>query len=286
MQSKEAALCIRGRLLELTRPKVMGVLNLSEDSFYQSSISNTIDSAIGKVSVMIKEGMDILDLGPMSSRPGAKLVPTDHEAGLIQKFLVPIKNAFPELITSLDVFRLESIQIGIDLGVDIINDITGSHQCQDVFKSIHDAGLAYILMHSRGPFGNFHHADQKHYKHTSSDVIRELAIALDKAMQTGLQNIIIDPGFGFSKTIDQNFELLGQLECFCILERPLLVGLSRKSMIYTTCKSDQNQVLGGTLAAQTIALIKGANILRTHDVKEAVQCIDIVEKMKSVQSGI
>lgn len=254
----------------------MGILNLSQDSFYSGSRIPDSTQLIQAAGKMLEKGAAILDLGGMSSRPGAIEITTDEE---IQHLIPAIKNIrkeFPDAVLSIDTYRPEVAGAVLSEGADLINDIRcGSNPA--LLQLLAEQSVPYIIMHSRGSFSSMHKTQS--YSHLVTDVLSELQNAIKSAQEAGVRDVIADPGFGFSKNVDQNFELFASLEEFSMLDCPLLVGISRKSMIYKTLDCSADEALNGTTALHMAALQKGAHILRVHDVKEAVQTITLFEKL-------
>lgn len=252
----------------------MGILNLTSDSFYSGSRVNT-DQILGRARVMIEESAEILDLGAYSSRPGAKDIPLFEERDKITEAVSIIRSQYPSIILSVDSFRSEVATAGIEAGADIINDISAGDLDPKMFDLVCSYGnVPYIMMHMRGnPQAMKSLTD---YNDVTSQVFHELLRKVRKLKEAGVHDLIIDPGFGFAKTIDQNFEMLGKLDVFSSIPVPLLAGVSRKSMIYKTLNIKAEEALNGTTTLNTLALLKGAKIVRVHDVKEAKEAIDLL----------
>ena len=266
----------KGELIEFSRPQVMGILNITPDSFYADSRATEEKSIASRIEQIISEGANIIDIGAYSSRPGAETIPADEEyrrLGLGMKILRSIDS---RILVSVDTFRADVARKAIEyLGADIINDISGGDLDEKMFETAAQLNVPYILMHMRGTPENM--ASMTDYTNVTVEVIKSLAEKVNRLALLGVNDVIVDPGFGFSKTIEQNYELLKNLEIFHELDRPLLVGISRKSMIYKPLSSTPQEVLNGTTVLNTIALLAGASILRVHDVKEAVEAIKLVE---------
>tara|TARA_B100001029_G_scaffold177152_1_gene181296 strand:+ start:5864 stop:6697 length:834 start_codon:yes stop_codon:yes gene_type:complete len=267
---------IRGSLYDLTSPKVMGILNLTPDSFYDGGKFKGLKEIDVHISKMVNDGMDILDIGGYSSRPGAKEISLDDEMSRVLPTLKHIKKKFPDLIISIDTFRSEVAKCCLIEGADIINDISAGSIDKEMIKTISNFNCTYIMMHMLGTPQNMQNSPS--YKDVVIDIIQFLSERIKSARDNGIIDLITDPGFGFGKTIENNFEILNNLEKFKILDVPLLVGFSRKSMIYKTLNTSSKYALNGTSSLNTIALTKGAKILRVHDVKEAKECIILYEK--------
>jgi dihydropteroate synthase len=279
MIDKPSYINIKGKLLDLSVPKVMGILNITPDSFYSGSRFNTDNEIIKSAETMIEEGADILDVGGFSSRPGAYDVPVDEEKRRVFQAIGLLKKRFPSAIISVDTFRSEVARGAIeDYGADIINDISGGDSDKRMFSTVVDLNVPYILMHMRGTPRTMQ--ENPVYDDVVSEIVKWIGERVVKLQSAGVKDIIIDPGFGFGKTIDQNYELLDRLEDLSIPGLPVLVGFSRKSMIWKLLEISPDEALNGTSVLNTIALLKGADILRVHDVKEAKETIRIVQKLR------
>lgn len=262
------------KLLDLNTPKIMGIVNSTPDSFYESSRTNTIENILFQTEKHLKNGADIIDIGGYSTRPGALEISLEEEIKRISEPIKIIKSTFPNCIISCDTFRSQVAQIAIDNGADIINDISGGELDKNMINVIAKNKTPYILMHSKGtPQTMQSHTD---YKSIFKEMINYFSQKLELLHELGLTEIIIDPGFGFAKTMGQNYELLNKLEDFYFLKQPILVGVSRKSMIYKKLDTTPNESLNGTTILNTIAISKGANILRVHDVKEAKEIVKLL----------
>lgn len=259
------------KLIDLSTPLVMGIINVTPDSFYSGSRSETLTTILERVKLMLKDGAAILDIGGYSSRPGAKDISIQEEIDRIQPAIEAISNEFPEAIISIDTFRSEVAEIAINSGAHVINDISGFEIDPKIADVAGKYKVPYILMHMVGTPQTM----QKNveYDNLFMDIVKYFSQKIKILESKGVRDIILDPGFGFSKTIDQNYELLESLENFRILERPILAGLSRKSMIHKKLGITPEESLEGTIALNKIALSKGAKILRVHDVKEATMLI-------------
>jgi len=267
---------IRGNLYDFSSPKVMGILNITPDSFYDGGKFKDDQKIKNHINKMINDGMDILDIGGYSSRPGASEVSISEELERVIPTLIFIKKNFKNLIISIDTFRSEVAKASLIEGADIINDINAGVFDSKMMDVISKFNCPYILMHMKGNPRNMQNSPK--YKHTAVEIIQFLAERIKVARKKNIVDIIVDPGFGFGKTVEHNFEILNNLENFKALDAPLLTGFSRKSMIFKTLKTTSDEALNGTSSVNTIALMKGANILRVHDVKEAKECIILYEK--------
>lgn len=265
-----------GKLVDLKTPKVMGILNITPDSFYDGGKYKDEISICMQVEKMLFEGATFIDVGAYSSRPGANAVSEAEELKRILPIVELLLKKFPEVLLSIDTFRSKIAAVCLSAGAAIINDITAGKYDEHIFfvAATHKAPL--VMMHMRGTPQTMQ--QQTDYENVSVDLLKYFSERVSIARKYGLHDLIIDPGFGFAKTIDQNYELLHQLELFQNLNLPILVGLSRKSMIYKTLKTDAGNALNGTTALHGIALIKGANVLRVHDVKEAIEVVTLTQQ--------
>ena len=267
---------IRGKLFDLSKPKVMGILNLTPDSFYDGGVHNEINNIENHVNMMVEDGMDILDIGGYSSKPGAKNISLDEEMTRVIPILKHIRKIFPDLIISIDTFRSKIASMSLDEGADMINDISGGTLDKNMMSVVSKNNCPYILMHMQGNPQNMQ--NDPSYENVTLEIIQYLAQRIKIAHDNNIIDLIVDPGFGFGKTLEHNFEILNNLDKFNVLDTPILAGFSRKSMIYKTLKTSSEKALNGTSSLNTIALTKGAKILRVHDVKEAKECIILHEK--------
>jgi dihydropteroate synthase len=270
-------LTLRGSIVNINEPWVMGILNLTPDSFYSDSRCNESTMIEQRVNQIITEGAKIIDIGGYSSRPGANDITPDEEYSRLATGLDIIKRIAPNAIISVDTFRADVARRCVNnWGVDIINDISGGNLDAEMFDTVASLGVPYILMHMRGTPSTMQQFTQ--YNDATLDVINDLSQKVSILKEKGVKDIIIDPGFGFSKTLEQNYTLLNNLEKFQSLNAPLLVGVSRKSMIYNTLGGSPDTALNGTTVINTLAIAKGAHILRVHDVKEAVEAVKLTTK--------
>jgi dihydropteroate synthase len=271
------SLNIKGRLIDLSTPKVMGILNITPDSFYHNSRTKTIDEALSKAAQFLNEGATFIDIGGYSSRPGAQDISIDEETDRLVPVVESLVKAFPEAIISIDTFRAKVARETIAAGAHIINDIAAGDMDEQMFETVAKLQVPYIMMHMQGTPQNMQ--QNPTYNNVLLEVIDYLAKKVAALRALHIHDVVIDPGFGFGKTIEHNYELLRQMEAFKIFKLPVLVGLSRKGMIYKTLGTTAAEALNGTSVLNTIALQKGAGILRVHDVKEAVECVRLVEKL-------
>lgn len=267
---------INGNLLDLSTPIVMGIVNCTPDSFYDGGKTNTIHSVLQLVENHLTEGARIIDLGAYSSRPGAKHISVDEEWKRLKKVIQSVVKEFPQAVLSIDTFRSSIAQQAVAEGAHIINDISGGTLDINMFQTIASLQVPYILMHMRGTPQTMQSLTD--YNNVAIDVTHELALKIDELRALGVNDIWVDPGFGFAKTVDQNFELLVNLKQLELLGLPILAGVSRKSMIYKTLNSTPQEALNGTTALNMLALQNGSKILRVHDVKPAIECVRLYLK--------
>ena len=270
---------LRGRLVEIDRPWVMGIVNVTPDSFYSGSRATDELTLVGRVRQLIAEGADVLDIGACSTRPGSQSVDAQAEMDRLQWALNIIRREAPGVILSVDTYRADVARRCVeDWGVDIINDISGGTLDDTMFKTVAQLHVPYVLMHMRGTPDTM--SSLTDYDNVTADVLEWMARRIDDMRQMDVADIIADPGFGFAKTVEQNYELLARLEAFHALNAPLLVGVSRKRMIYTPLDCTADQALNGTTIVNTLALERGAHILRVHDVRAAVEAVNLVSLMR------
>lgn len=269
----------QGRLLDLSVPKVMGILNITPDSFYSKSRVSEKEQVKQTIAKMLADGADFIDVGAYSSRPGAQFVSEPEEWSRLEPVLQLIQNDFPDTLISIDTFRASVAQRAVNnFGVALINDISAGSLDAKMFDTVADLKVPYIIMHMIGTPQNMQ--QNVSYNHLMQEVFTYFAEKIERLKEMQVPDVIIDPGFGFSKTLEQNYELLSKLDEFKIFERPVLVGLSRKSMIYKQLNIEPEMALNGTTVLNTLALAMGANILRVHDVKEAKEAIELYLKTK------
>ncbi|WP_156306295.1 dihydropteroate synthase [Sphingobacterium endophyticum] len=264
---------IGSRLLTFESPKVMGILNLTPDSFYDGGKHSTVELALIQAKKLIDEGADMIDIGAYSSRPGAMDISEQEEIDRAIPFIEAFRQYFPEMILSIDTFRAKVAENCVKAGVHIINDISGGTLDENMFETVAKLQVPYILMHMRGTPSTMQKLTD--YKDVVNDVAESLGVQIAKLRQLGVKDIILDPGYGFAKTIDQNYELLLRVNELHYFGLPILGGISRKSMIYKKIGLKPNEVLPGTIALNTLLLERGVQILRVHDVMEAKQLINI-----------
>lgn len=269
---------LNGRLYDFREPKVMGIINVTPDSFYSGSRTEDRDSLQVRVERMLADGVDIFDVGGYSSRPGCSDVTADEEYSRLSRGLEVIRSVASGVPVSVDTFRADVGRRCIgEWGVEIINDVGGGDLDPEMFGMVASEGVAYVLMHIRGNLQTM--ARMTDYSDVTAEVISQLAFKLDRLHDLGVADVIVDPGFGFAKTPDQNFTLLRELDEFRVLDCPILAGLSRKSMIWKSLGITPAESLNGTTALNMASLLAGADILRVHDVREARECVDLYKKL-------
>ena len=266
-----------GNLIDLNSPKVMGILNCTPDSFFDGGKYKNENEILSQVEKMLSEGATFIDLGAYSSKPNAAFVSEAEETNRLLPIVDLLVKHFPDILLSIDTFRASVAEKAIQSGAVIINDISGGSLDQNMLPTVARLQVPYIMMHLKGTPQTMQNLTQ--YNNICKEMLYYFSEKVAQARQLGINDLIIDPGFGFAKTVEQNFEVLQKLELFNALNLPLLVGVSRKSMIYKTLDITPQESLNGTSILNTIALQKGAKILRVHDVKEAVQCIELVQKV-------
>jgi len=272
----------KGALIDLSIPKVMGIINVTPDSFYDGGKTLALLDIISQAEQMINEGATFLDVGGYSSRPGADEVSETEELRRVLPAIEALGREFPDVLISVDTFRSAVAKAAIEHGAALINDISGGKFDVAMIPTAVTLAVPYIAMHIRGTPKTM--STQTNYDNVARDVLFYFSERIAEARTAGINDIIVDPGFGFAKTRQQSFELLNNLELFQGLNVPLLVGISRKSMINKTLQTSPEGSLNGTTTLHSIALLKGASILRVHDVKEAVECVTLLQELKSSQN--
>ncbi|WP_031428206.1 dihydropteroate synthase [Flavimarina sp. Hel_I_48] len=267
----------KGRLIPLQKPVVMGILNLTPDSFYDGGKYADNESIIDQTARMLSEGATFIDLGAYSSRPGADHVCEEEELERLLPIITLLLERFPDILLSIDTFRARVARQSIEAGAALINDISAGMLDDNMLKTVAELQVPYIMMHMRGTPQTMKSLTE--YDNLVKDVLFYFSERVAEAQKQGINDLIIDPGFGFAKTINQNFELLSRMELFQALDFPLLAGLSRKSTIYKTLELEPSQALNGTTVLNTIALQKGATIVRVHDVKPAIEAVKLLENL-------
>ena len=269
---------VGGKLMDLSEPQVMGILNITPDSFYSESRKNTEEEIAGRVNAILAEGGSIIDVGAYSSRSGADNISAEEEKDRLRGALQILRRTAPEAVVSVDTFRADVARMCVEeYGVQIINDISGGQLDPQMFETVAALGVPYVLMHMKGNPQTMQ--QEPHYEDLLTEMLQYFGSKVQRLHELGVKDIILDPGFGFAKTMDHNYELMNRLKDLSVLELPILVGVSRKSMIYKLLDGTPEGALNGTSVLNTLALLKGASILRVHDVKAAVEVVQIVKKM-------
>ncbi len=269
---------VGGKLMDLGEPQVMGILNVTPDSFYSASRKNTEQEIADRVQAILAEGGSMIDIGAYSSRPGADDVSAEEEMDRLRGGLKILRNIAPDAVVSVDTFRADVAKMCVEeFGVQIINDISGGELDDRMFDTVAALGVPYILMHMKGDPQTMQNGP--HYDDLLAEMLRYFGTKVQQLHELGVKDVILDPGFGFAKTLEHNYELMNRMQDLQVLELPMLVGISRKSMIYRLLGTSPEEALNGTSVLNTLALLKGASILRVHDVKAAVEVVQIVKKM-------
>ncbi|MFM6977013.1 MAG: dihydropteroate synthase [Sphingobacteriaceae bacterium] len=281
---EKTTLKVGGKLLNLSTPRVMGILNLTPDSFYQPEGRQgqpAIDQILKEAEQMLTDGAELLDLGAYSSRPNAEHISAEEERNRLIPAVKALVYEFPQALLSIDTFRANVAEEAIAVGAHLINDISGGELDTNMFETVARLKVPYILMHMKGTPQNMQ--QNPHYEDLITEMLSYFREKIRKLVSMGVHDLIIDPGFGFAKTLDHNYEILNRLEEFKMLGFPLLAGVSRKSMIYKLLGGTAADALNGTSVANTVALLKGAKILRVHDVKPAVEAVKIIQAMGRIE---
>ena len=269
---------VGGKLMDLSEPQVMGILNVTPDSFYSESRKNTDQEIADRVQAILAEGASMIDIGAYSSRPGADDVSAEEEMNRLRGGLKILRDIAPDAVVSVDTFRADVAKMCVEeYGVQIINDISGGELDERMFSTVAELGVPYILMHMKGDPQTMQNGP--HYDDLLAEILRYFGTKVQQLHELGVKDIILDPGFGFAKTLEHNYELMNRMQDLQVLELPMLVGISRKSMIYRLLGTSPEEALNGTSVLNTLALLKGASILRVHDVKAAIEVVQIVKKM-------
>ena len=269
---------VGGKLMDLGEPQVMGILNVTPDSFYSASRKNTEQEIADRVQAILAEGGSMIDIGAYSSRPGADDVSAEEEMNRLRGGLKILRDIAPDAVVSVDTFRADVAKMCVEeYDVQIINDISGGELDARMFDTVAALGVPYILMHMKGDPQTMQNGP--HYDDLLAEMLRYFGSKVQHLHELGVKDVILDPGFGFAKTLEHNYELMNRMQDLQVLELPMLVGISRKSMIYRLLGTSPEEALNGTSVLNTLALLKGASILRVHDVKAAVEVVQIVKKM-------
>jgi dihydropteroate synthase len=276
-KSKKYINC-KGKLVNLEKPAVMGILNITNDSFFDGGKHNSVNNALFQTEKMLNEGATFIDIGAQSTRPGADMIGQEAELKAAIPVIEKLAEKFPEIIISIDTFRAEVAQQAIAAGAAMINDVSGGEDDPKMFETVINLKVPYILMHKQGDYKTMHHNPT--YQNVVTDIMNYFIPKVEYLKQNGVADLILDLGFGFGKNLEHNYELLSKMDRFKIFELPILVGVSRKKMIQNVIEADAQHALNGTTVVNTIALMKGAKILRVHDVKEAVEAVKIMMQCK------
>lgn len=269
---------VGGKLLDLSEPQVMGILNVTPDSFYSASRKNTEQEIADRVNAILAEGGSMVDIGAYSSRPGADDVSAQEEMNRLRGGLKILRSIAPDAVVSVDTFRADVAKMCVEeYGVQIINDISGGELDNRMFNTVAELGVPYILMHMKGDPQTMQNGP--HYDDLLTEMLQYFGSKVQQLHELGVKDVILDPGFGFAKTLEHNYELMNRMQDLQVLQLPMLVGVSRKSMIYRLLGTSPEEALNGTSVLNTLALLKGASILRVHDVKAATEVVQIVKKM-------
>lgn len=274
----------RGKLIALSVPKVMGIINVTPDSFYDGGKTISEKEILKQAEKMLSEGATFLDVGGYSTRRGAEEILATEEIRRVAEAIESILKGFPEAFISVDTFRSEVAIKAVEAGAAIVNDVSGGTLDAEMYQTVAKLKVPYVLMHMRGTPKTM--AKQTDYKNVTVAVLKDLSIKIAHARAAGIIDIIADPGFGFAKTREQSFEIMNNLQLFQNLNVPILAGISRKSMIYKTLETSAENALNGTTSLNTVALLKGASILRVHDVKEAVECVTLFGEICGVRDEV
>lgn len=278
---KNHVLQFHGRQLDLSSPRIMGILNLTPDSFYDGGKYISEKDILLRVENLIEEGVDIIDVGAASTRPGAELIPFEEELSRLIHPLEQIRKKFPEAIISVDTYSSGVAKATVEAGADMINDVSGGSFDPKMFKTAGSLNVPYVLMHIKGSPKDMQR--EPYYKDVVKEVISYFESKIEEAKLAGIKQLVLDPGFGFGKTTEHNFRILNELKTLCGLGLPLLIGVSRKGMINKVLGTSPNQSLNGTTVVNTIGLMNGANILRVHDAKEAREAATIIKYCNSLK---
>ena len=266
-----------GKLVDLSTPKIMGILNVTPDSFYDGGVHNSDKKILKHVEKMLNDGAVFIDIGAYSSRPNGKNIDENEELNRVVPALELVNNKFPETIISIDTFRSKVAETCLNSGASIINDISAGEMDKKMMKIVGKYKVPYIMMHMKGSPQNM--IRKTNYNDMLKEIIKYFSKKINQAVSYKINDMIIDPGFGFAKDLKQNYNLLSNMNLLKILDKPIMVGISRKSMIYKSLKTSAKESLNGTTVLNTVSLIKGASILRVHDVKEASECIKLISAL-------
>ncbi|MEO1516475.1 MAG: dihydropteroate synthase [Bacteroidota bacterium] len=279
MLNPQRTINCKGRLVDLSQPKIMGILNVTPDSFFDGGKYTSEKNMLQQVEKMLAEGADLIDVGGMSSRPGAEVISVEEELGRVLPVVRAIHKHFPDALISIDTVRSEVARQTVEAGAALVNDISAGRFDDQLYQTVASLGVPYILMHMQGQPSNMQDAPE--YEDVITEVLDFCIAQLKELRALGIKDVIIDPGFGFGKSVEHNYQLLQNMHAFQILDLPVLAGVSRKSMICKLLKVDPAQALNGSTALHMIALQQGASILRVHDVKEARQVVQLWEMLEN-----
>ena len=268
-----------GKLVDLSTPKIMGILNVTPDSFYDGGVHNSEKKILDHVEKMLNDGAIFIDIGAYSSRPNAINIDEDEELNRVVPALELVNKKFPEAIISIDTFRSKVAETCLNSGASIINDISAGEMDEKMMKIVGKYNVPYVMMHMKGNPQNM--IRKTNYDDMLKEIIKYFSKKINQAVSYKINDMIIDPGFGFAKDLKQNYDLLSNIDLLKILDKPIMVGISRKSMIYQSLKTNAKESLNGTTVLNTVSLIKGASILRVHDVKEANECIKLISALNN-----
>ena len=268
-----------GKLVDLSTPKIMGILNVTPDSFYDGGVHNSDKKILKHVEKMLNDGAVFIDIGAYSSRPDGVNIDENEELNRVVPALELVNNKFPETIISIDTFRSKVAETCLNSGASIINDISAGEMDKKMMEIVGKYKVPYVMMHMKGNPQNM--ISKINYDKMLKEIIQYFSKKINQAISHKINDIIIDPGFGFAKDVNQNFDLLNNMDILKILEKPMMVGISRKSMIYKSLQTNAKESLNGTTVLNTISLIKGASILRVHDVKEANECVKLINALNN-----
>jgi len=268
-----------GKLVDLSTPKIMGILNVTPDSFYDGGVHNSDKKILKHVEKMLNDGAVFIDIGAYSSRPDGINIDENEELNRVVPALELVNNKFPETIISIDTFRSKVAETCLNSGASIINDISAGEMDKKMMKIVGKYKVPYVMMHMKGNPQNM--MNKINYDKMLKEIMQYFSKKINQAISHKINDIIIDPGFGFAKDVNQNFDLLNNMDILKILEKPMMVGISRKSMIYKSLQTNAKESLNGTTVLNTISLIKGASILRVHDVKEANECVKLINALNN-----
>ena len=268
-----------GKLVDLSTPKIMGILNVTPDSFYDGGVHNSDKKILKHVEKMLNDGAAFIDIGAYSSRPNGININENEELNRVVPALELVNNKFPETIISIDTFRSKVAETCLNSGASIINDISAGEMDKKMMEIVGKYKVPYVMMHMKGNPQNM--MNKINYDKMLKEIMQYFSKKINQAISHKINDIIIDPGFGFAKDVNQNFDLLNNMDILKILEKPMMVGISRKSMIYKSLQTNAKESLNGTTVLNTISLIKGASILRVHDVKEANECVKLINALNN-----